>query len=73
MENIGSVIIFIGILLVLFGVVWSVGGKYLGFGKLPGDFSYEGKSFKFYFPFGSSIVISVLLTIVFLMFNYLRR
>lgn len=36
----------------------------LPFGRLPGDFSYEGKQFKIFAPFASMIVVSVVITII---------
>lgn len=65
MENIVRTLMLAGIALFLIG-----GGVYLaakfGFplGRLPGDIRIEGENGSFYFPFTSSILISVILTIV---------
>lgn len=60
----GKTLIYFGLLLVVVGVIWHFGGKYLPLGKLPGDFKWESGSTGFYFPLASSIVISIVLTIV---------
>ena len=65
MENIARTLMFAGIVLFLVG-----GGVYLAtkfgipLGRLPGDIRIEGKNGSFYFPFTSSILVSVVLTIV---------
>jgi len=43
------------------------------FGRLPGDLSYRGKNFAFYFPLTSSIVVSVLVTLFFYLLSRFRR
>jgi hypothetical protein len=45
----------------------------LPLGRLPGDFSFKGKNFSFYFPLGTSIVISVLLSVILYVFSRFRR
>lgn len=74
MENFGLMLVYIGAIVLLVGVVWIFGGRFIPFGKLPGDFSFssENGNFKFYFPLGSSIVISIILSLGFLLFKYFR-
>jgi hypothetical protein len=38
-------------------------------GRLPGDVSFGGSQWRVYFPIGTSIVLSVLLTLLFGFFN----
>lgn len=71
--NFGLVLIVIGIIIALFGIAWYVGAKFFGIGRLPGDIAVEGENFKFYFPIMSSIVISILLTLGFLVFGLIKR
>lgn len=40
------------------------GGKLLPLGKLPFDFKWEGSNWGVYFPLGSSILISIILTLI---------
>lgn len=63
-ENFGLILISIGIFIIIFGIVWYFGGKYIGLGKLPGDFSYSGKNVNIYAPIASSIIISIVLSIL---------
>jgi hypothetical protein len=45
----------------------------LPLGRLPGDISYKGKSVSFYFPLGTSILISVVLSAILYLISRLRR
>ncbi|HWO13046.1 MAG TPA: DUF2905 domain-containing protein [Polyangiaceae bacterium] len=36
----------------------------LGLGRLPGDISWEGKSFSFHFPVATSLIVSLVLTLL---------
>ncbi len=58
---IARVLIMLGLLLVLAGLAWPRAGRVLG--RLPGDLRIERPGFAFYFPLGSSLVISLLLTV----------
>ncbi|MGH9732487.1 MAG: DUF2905 domain-containing protein [Candidatus Acidiferrales bacterium] len=42
-------------------------------GRLPGDISYHGRNSTFYFPVVTCIVISVVLTLLFWLFNSFRK
>lgn len=64
MNGIGRVFIFLGILLVIFGLIFTFWDKIPFLGRLPGDFSFGNDKFRFYFPLVTSIVISLLLTII---------
>ncbi|WP_292662732.1 DUF2905 domain-containing protein [Nitratifractor sp.] len=64
----GNFLIGIGALLILAGVAFKYG--LLGwFGHLPGDIRYEGDNFVFFAPFGSMILISVVLSLLLWLFN----
>jgi DUF2905 family protein len=39
-------------------------GQRLGLGRLPGDFSWQGKNFSFHFPLATSLLVSVVLTVL---------
>ncbi|HEX3436319.1 MAG TPA: DUF2905 domain-containing protein [Pseudacidobacterium sp.] len=43
------------------------------FGRLPGDISYRSKNVSFYFPLGSSILISIILSALFYLISRFRR
>jgi hypothetical protein len=56
-------LIGLGLLLVIVGVLFQVGGKF-GLGRLPGDIAIRRGNTSFYFPVITSILISVVLTIL---------
>ncbi|MBI1783827.1 DUF2905 domain-containing protein [Candidatus Sumerlaeota bacterium] len=53
-----------GILMILAGLAWEFGSRFLHLGKLPGDISIERGNFRFYFPFATSVILSLILTIL---------
>jgi len=59
----GTLIIWLGVALVVIGVLVSL-GLFSWFGHLPGDVRAEGERGGFYFPITSSIVVSVVATIL---------
>jgi DUF2905 family protein len=60
----GRALVILGVVTVAVGLFLMAGDKFsfLGLGKLPGDFSYRGRNFFFYFPLVTCVVISILLT-----------
>jgi hypothetical protein len=64
MQEIGKILMFIGIVLVVIGAVFYVfkGIPYLG--KLPGDIFIQKKNFTFYFPLATSLLLSLVLTLI---------
>lgn len=65
MHEIGKTLIGLGLLLVLVGVLILAAARLgLPLGRLPGDFAYRGKSVSFYFPLGTSILISIVLSVL---------
>ncbi len=74
MSEIGRLLIGLGLLLlILGGVVLLLGKTGIPLGRLPGDISYRGKNFSFYFPLGTCILISVVLSVLFYLFSRFRR
>ena len=61
MNEITKLLIGAGVLLIMVGLLWQVGGKFLNLGRLPGDIVVEKENFRFYFPIVTCIVISVVL------------
>lgn len=70
MEGLGKTLIFIGIVLVVFGVIFLLGGKIPWLGHLPGDIAIERERFTFYFPLATCLLVSVLISLV---VYFLRR
>ena len=66
MEQMGRLLIVMGGIVALVGFLLMLGPKLpFRLGRLPLDFHYQRDNFSFYFPLGTSILISVILTIVF--------
>ncbi len=64
-SGLGKAVIFIGVLLIFMGALILLKDKLpFGLGRLPGDISIERENFRFYFPLGTCIVISIILTLV---------
>ena len=77
-EIIGKTLIVLGLGIVALGIVVSLLGKWPGegtglgwLGKLPGDMFIKRDNFTFYFPLGTSIVISVVGSL--LLYFFLKR
>ncbi len=72
--GIGLGIIGLGVLLILVDRMPGLGGAFSWLGKLPGDISVKRDNFSFYFPIGTSIVLSILLSLLFYLIGwYFRR
>ena len=65
-------LISIGILVALLGIAWPWLAR-LGLGRLPGDIRIERPGFGFYFPLGSSILISIVLSLLLTLLAWLWR
>jgi hypothetical protein len=68
MTDLGKILIGFGIVvIVLGGILWLVGhftGKVPWLGRLPGDIYIERGSWRFYFPLGTSIAVSIVLSLL---------
>jgi Protein of unknown function (DUF2905) len=74
MSGLGRLLIGLGFLLLIAGAIILVLGRIgLPLGKLPGDFSYRGKNMSVYFPLGTSILLSIVLSLIFYLLSRFRR
>lgn len=64
MQEIGKVLVVVGIVIAIVGaLMWKTGG--LGpFGRLPGDITIKGEHSTFYFPIVTCILLSLILTLL---------
>ena len=70
MQQIGKMLIFAGLLTAAAGFVLLLAGRLnLPFGNLPGDITYQKKNLTVFAPFGTMLLISLILTIIFNIFS----
>lgn len=62
-HNIGKFLVIAGIVISLIGVIVMFGSRFNLF-NLPGDLTFQGKNWKLFFPIGTSIAISIILTAI---------
>ena len=73
MPDLGKLLLFFGVILVVAGVVLMFFGRMnIPLGRLPGDIVYRGKNTTFYFPLATSILLSVVLSVVLYFIGRLR-
>jgi len=61
-------LIGLGLVILAVGIVWPILSR-IGLGRLPGDIVYERDGTTFYFPLVTCILISVVLSVLFWLFN----
>lgn len=71
MSMLGRTLIFIGVIILVIGVVLTISPKIPFIGRLPGDIYFKKDNFTLYFPFTTSIIISIVIS--FLLYIFLRR
>ena len=70
MEQLGKMLIMMGGVLLLAGLLLTLGPKLpFRLGRLPLDFHYQRDNFSVYFPLGTSILISIVLTLFLTFFS----
>ena len=63
-------LIVLGLIVLALGVIVSLGERLpIRFGRLPGDVVIRGKHSVFYFPIVTSLLLSVVLSVIFWLFN----
>lgn len=67
--DIGKMLIYLGLAMVVIGVIIHFGGKFLPLGRLPGDIHYESGNTSFHFPIVTCILVSVVLNIILRIFR----
>ena len=65
MENIGKLIVGVGLVLVVVGLCfWLLGGRLGWLGNLPGDIRIERPGFTLYAPITTMIILSIALSLI---------
>ena len=64
MSEMGRFLVIAGVVLVVLGALLLAAPKLPWLGRLPGDLTWRRGNFTFYFPLGTCILLSVILTLV---------
>ena len=73
MNDLGKLLVIIGLVLVILGaVIWKTGGLG-GLGRLPADITIHKGNSTFYFPIVTCLLLSLALTLLFWIINFFRR
>lgn len=74
MSDLGRILIFLGLLLVVAGlVVLGLNRLNIPLGRLPGDFNWRGRGWSVSFPLVTCLLLSVFLSLLLWVINHLRR
>jgi len=74
MAEFGKALLGLGVLLVIAGAGLLLASRFgVPLGRLPGDVSYRGKNVSVFFPLGTSILLSVVLSVIFYLISHFRK
>ena len=62
--NPGKILILAGLVLIVAGLFFTYGGKIPFLGRMPGDIRIELENFTFYFPLGTGLLLSLVLSLI---------
>ncbi|HPC93523.1 MAG TPA: DUF2905 domain-containing protein [Sedimentisphaerales bacterium] len=71
-QQFGRWLVAVGVGIVAVGLLWMLLGR-SGLSRLPGDLEFGGRNWRVYFPLGTCILLSLILTLVLWLIRYLRR
>ena len=69
-NSLGKALILLGLALIVIGLIITFGGKLSWFGRLPGDIYIQKRNFTFFFPIMTSVLISVILSLIFMLLRH---
>ena len=74
MSELGRWLVGVGAVLLVVGGLLLLAGKVgLPLGRLPGDLHWRGRRSEVWFPLGTSLLLSVVLSLVLALLRYFRR
>ena len=74
MYELGRTLVMLGILLAIVGgAMLLLGRSGVPIGRLPGDIAYRGRTFSFFAPLGTSLLLSVVLSLLLYLVSRFRR
>ena len=59
----GRLLLLAGVVLVAIGALLMLGARLPWLGRLPGDFRFQGKGWMVYLPLGTSLLVSLLVSL----------
>lgn len=65
----GRILLILGAVILVMGALLAFGPRIPWLGRLPGDFSFGGSGWRVYVPLGTSVLISVILTLALWIFR----
>lgn len=65
MSELGRILVVIGAVIALVGLAFMLVGRVPWLGRLPGDIHIQRGNWSFYIPLGTSLVLSVVLSLIF--------
>jgi DUF2905 family protein len=71
--GIGAGMALLGVLFLLADRMPGVGSLFGWFGKLPGDISIKRDNFSLFFPLGTSLLLSVVISLLFYLVSWILR
>ena len=69
MNGLGRPLIILGLILLTIGIIITFAPRIPFIGKLPGDIYVKRENFSFYFPLGTCILLSALLSFILWLFR----
>ena len=69
MNGLGRTLIIMGVVLVAAGLIISIAPRIPWLGRLPGDIYIRKENFSLYFPLGTCILLSLLLSLILWLFR----
>lgn len=74
MAELGKALLAVGLVVAAIGALLLLAARYgVPLGRLPGDLFYRGKNVSFYFPLGTSILLSIVLSLILFLISRFRR
>ncbi len=68
-SELGKILIIFGLLVAVIGLFLVLGGKLSFLGRLPGDIRIERENYTLFFPLGTCLLISALLSLILWIFR----
>jgi hypothetical protein len=74
LADVGRILLSVGVGVALLGALLILASRLgLPLGRLPGDIAYRGKSVSVFVPLGTSLVLSVILSLLLYLISHFRK